>query len=127
MAPLRWLPPPTSAFTLQSQWRSEVGDYRWVDWGRISPHAAIAVVPPRTNASLTTGAWTHKEIRNAVQERIEYGRVRGASTITQQVANKLYLWPGRSWLRKALEAQLAVTIELLLLKRWILEVYLNVA
>ncbi len=127
VAPLRWLPPPTSTFMLQRQARSEAVDYRWVGWGHISPHAAIAVVAAEDQRFPDHWGLDTREIRNAVHERIEYGRVRGASTITQQVAKNLYLWPGRSLLRKALEAHLAVTIELLWPKQRILEVYLNVA
>ena len=53
--------------------------------------------------------------------------MRGGSTITQQVAKNLFLWPGRSWLRKALEFPLALWIDLVLSKRRILEIYLNIA
>src|SRR5690606_25558860 len=55
------------------------------------------------------------------------GRIRGASTISQQVAKNLFLWPGQSWVRKGLEAGLTVLIESLWSKERILEVYLNVA
>lgn len=66
-----------------------------------------------------------ESIRDALEER--HRRQRGASTISQQVAKNLYLWPGQSWLRKGLEAYLTLYIELLWPKRRILEIYLNIA
>jgi monofunctional biosynthetic peptidoglycan transglycosylase len=63
----------------------------------------------------------------AIAERERGGRVRGASTISQQVAKNLFLWPGQSYVRKGLEAYLTLLIERLWPKRRILEVYLNVA
>jgi monofunctional biosynthetic peptidoglycan transglycosylase len=66
-------------------------------------------------------------IADAVEEHGEKGRLRGASTITQQVARNLFLWQGRSFLRKGLEAYCTVLLELLWPKRRILEVYLNIA
>ena len=66
-------------------------------------------------------------IRKAVDEQEQRGYLRGASTISQQVAKNLFLWPGRSWLRKGLEAYVTVLIEMFWPKQRILEVYLNVA
>jgi monofunctional biosynthetic peptidoglycan transglycosylase len=66
-------------------------------------------------------------IADAVEEQGERGHLRGASTITQQVARNLFLWQGRSYLRKGLEAYFTVLLELLWPKRRILEVYLNIA
>jgi monofunctional biosynthetic peptidoglycan transglycosylase len=68
-----------------------------------------------------------KSINDALTERQSGGRVRGASTISQQVAKNLFLWPAQSWLRKGLEAYFTVLIETLWPKQRILEVYLNVA
>ena len=67
------------------------------------------------------------QIKAAVQEWETKGRVRGASTISQQVAKNLFLWPDKSWIRKILEAYFTVLIELSWPKRRILEVYLNFA
>jgi monofunctional biosynthetic peptidoglycan transglycosylase len=66
-------------------------------------------------------------IANAVEHQGAKGRLRGASTITQQVARNLFLWPGRSYLRKGLEAYFTLLLELSWSKRRILEVYLNLA
>jgi monofunctional biosynthetic peptidoglycan transglycosylase len=68
-----------------------------------------------------------ESIRDAVEQRERRPRMRGASTITQQVAKNLFLWPGRSLVRKGIEAYLTAAIELLWPKRRILEVYLNIA
>lgn len=127
LLPLRWLAPPTTSFMLQSQWRGEPVDFRWQDWPRISAHAAVAVVAAEDQRFPEHWGLDLREIRNAVRERVEHGRVRGASTITQQVVKNLYLWPGHSLLRKAVEAYLAMVMELLWPKQRILEVYLNVA
>ena len=67
------------------------------------------------------------EIQNALAERGASGRVRGASTISQQVAKNLFLWSGRSWVRKGFEVYFTLLIELSWPKRRILEVYLNIA
>ena len=68
-----------------------------------------------------------KGLREAVEEADELSEARGGSTITQQVAKNLFLWPGRSFVRKALETPLALWIDLVLPKRRVLEIYLNVA
>jgi monofunctional biosynthetic peptidoglycan transglycosylase len=68
-----------------------------------------------------------KQIDKALQDRERGKHVRGASTISQQVAKNLFLWPGQSWFRKGLEAGITVLIELAWSKQRILEVYLNVA
>ena len=68
-----------------------------------------------------------QEIHAALQEADDISRARGGSTITQQTAKNLFLWPGRSFVRKALEAPLALWIDLVLPKRRIMEIYLNIA
>jgi monofunctional biosynthetic peptidoglycan transglycosylase len=68
-----------------------------------------------------------KEIQDAIAESDDLRDMRGASTITQQLAKNLFLWPGHSFLRKALELPLAVWIDFVLTKRRILELYVNVA
>ena len=67
------------------------------------------------------------EIREAIADADDIDEMRGGSTITQQVAKNLFLWPGRSFVRKALEFPLALWIDLVLPKRRILEIYLNIA
>ena len=68
-----------------------------------------------------------KEVAGAIETADEFGDIRGASTITQQTAKNLFLWHGRSYLRKALDIPLALWIDLVLPKRRIMEIYLNIA
>jgi monofunctional biosynthetic peptidoglycan transglycosylase len=129
---LRWVPPPTSSFMLQRRLapppgRSREVRYDWVPWERISPHAAVAVLASEDQRFPQHAGFDLESIADAVEERSRGGRLRGASTISQQVAKNLFLWPGRSFLRKGLEAWFAGLLELTWPKRRILEVYLNVA
>ena len=101
--------------------------YRWTDWDQISTHIAVAVIAAEDQRFLDHRGFDVESIRNALADAERGGRQRGASTISQQVAKNLFLWPGRSFVRKGLEAYCTVFIELLWPKRRILEVYLNVA
>ena len=125
---LRWVDPPTSAVILQrtlSEGRSQ--DYRWVPLTRIAPEAALAVVAAEDQKFPHHRGFDLQAIREAVQRNARGGRLRGASTLTQQVARNLFLWQGRSYLRKGLEAWMTLLLELLWPKARILEVYLNIA
>ncbi len=107
-------------------------DYRWVDLEQISPHAAVAVIAAEDQFFPFHTGFDFKSIREAVRTTTarrasKRPRVRGASTITQQVAKNLFLWSGRSYVRKGLEAYFTLLIELTWPKERILEVYLNVA
>ena len=102
--------------------------YQWIDLERISAHAAIAVIAAEDQLFPFHAGFDLKSIREAVRSSSNpRKRVRGASTISQQVAKNLFLWPGRSWLRKGLEAWFTVLIEALWPKERILEAYLNLA
>jgi monofunctional biosynthetic peptidoglycan transglycosylase len=131
---LRWLDPWTSAFMLDARidaWRAGERDYRtlyrWVDLEQISPHAAIAVIAAEDQQFPFHAGFDFKSIREAIRTNSRGKRVRGASTISQQVAKNLFLWSGRSYARKGLEAYFTVLIEWLWPKERILEVYLNIA
>lgn len=130
---LRWLDPPTSAFMLREQFtRSDSGKardvrYQWVDWPQISPHAKVAVIAGEDQKFPEHHGFDFDQINDALEARESGRRVRGASTISQQVAKNLFLWPGQSWVRKGLEAYFTLLIETLWPKQRILEVYLNVA
>jgi monofunctional biosynthetic peptidoglycan transglycosylase len=130
---LRWVPPVTSAFMVRRALGLDPGgrcrriEYDWVGWDAISPQLPIAVVASEDQRFPEHGGFDFHSIREALAERWAGGRVRGASTISQQVAKNLFLWPGRSWTRKGVEAWLTLWIEALWPKRRILEVYLNVA
>jgi monofunctional biosynthetic peptidoglycan transglycosylase len=101
--------------------------HEWRAWDRISPHAALAVVAAEDQKFPTHRGFDLEQIDKALEDRERGRRVRGASTLSQQVAKNLFLWPGQSWFRKGLEAGITVLIEFAWPKRRILEVYLNVA
>jgi monofunctional biosynthetic peptidoglycan transglycosylase len=131
---LRWIPPPTSAFMLEKRFgpllsgnHPTVIRYRWIDWKSISPPMRLAVVAAEDQKFPQHWGFDLESIEDALQKKTARGRLRGASTITQQVARNLFLWPGRSFVRKGLEAYFTVLLELLWPKRRILEVYLSVA
>ena len=131
---LRWLHPLTSAFMLEAaaqaafaNQRAYHTDYRWVSLEHISPHAAIAVIASEDQQFPFHAGFDFDSIREAVRDSERGKRLRGASTISQQVAKNLFLWPGHSFVRKAFEAYFTVLIEALWPKERILEMYLNVA
>jgi len=124
---LRWLPPPTTAFMLAASPPDSGIRYQWVPWKRISPDLPVAVVAAEDQKFPNHHGFDFDSIEKAIKENKRRRRPRGASTITQQVAKNLFLWSGRSYVRKGLEAYLTLMIELLWPKQRILEVYLNIA
>jgi monofunctional biosynthetic peptidoglycan transglycosylase len=131
---LRWIDPWTSAFMLESRIaaaargeRSYRTDYRWVDYAEISPNLRIAVVASEDQQFPRHSGFDLDAIADALEDSADGAPLRGASTISQQVAKNLFLWPGRSFVRKGIEAYFTVLLETLWPKRRILEVYLNVA
>jgi monofunctional biosynthetic peptidoglycan transglycosylase len=124
---LRFVAPPTTSFMIQRRVAGGQVDYRPVPWERMSPWAPLAVMAAEDQRFLEHNGFDFDSIADALEERERRRRVRGASTVTQQLAKNLFLWPGRSLARKALEGWLTVWIELLWPKRRILETYLNVA
>ena len=94
---------------------------------RISPVLVRAVLIAEDGRFCSHHGVDFAQIREAISEADDLGEMRGGSTITQQVAKNLFLWQGRSYVRKALEFPLALWIDLVLSKRRILEIYLNVA
>jgi monofunctional biosynthetic peptidoglycan transglycosylase len=132
--PLRWLNPPFSAFMAESRieaWVSHDSSYvfrhRWVDLTQISPNLALAVVASEDQKFPEHRGFDVEAIEKAYELNQHSHRIRGASTISQQVAKNLFLWSGRSYFRKALEAYFTVLIESCWPKRRILEIYLNIA
>jgi len=131
---LRWLRPLTSAFMLEERlaaWQARDApyhtDFRWVSLEQVSPHAAIAVIASEDQQFPFHAGFDFDSIREAVRASERGKRLRGASTISQQVAKNLFLWPGHSLVRKGLEAWFTVLIETFWPKERILEMYLNVA
>ena len=126
--PWRWIPAPTTAFMLrEAAFGEEPIRYEWVAWDAISPHVPISAVAAEDQRFPEHFGLDFDSIADAWEERQRGGRSRGASTISQQVAKNLYLWPGQSFIRKGLEGWFTLAIELLWPKRRILEVYLNIA
>jgi monofunctional biosynthetic peptidoglycan transglycosylase len=101
--------------------------YRWTSWAQISPAMRVAVVAAEDQKFPHHWGFDFASIAEAIDDHNPRRRVRGASTITQQVARNLFLWSGRSYVRKGLEAYFTILLELFWTKRRILEVYLNVA
>ncbi len=133
VAAFRVLPVPVTAFmaaerlTARADAKPVEQAHAWVPWDRISPYAAVAVIAAEDQKFLAHRGFDLQAIGQAMQEAERGGRLRGASTISQQVAKNLFLWSGQSWVRKGLEAWFTVWIEFLWPKRRILEVYLNSA
>lgn len=131
---LRWVPPPTSAFMLQARFGGlgeapacEAIEHRWVGASAIAPDMKLAVIASEDQRFADHWGLDLGAIREAMAEGVGGGRLRGASTITQQLAKNLFLWPERSWVRKGLDAWLALAMEAALPKGRILELYLNTA
>jgi monofunctional biosynthetic peptidoglycan transglycosylase len=131
---LRWVDPPLSAFMAESQieaWTDHDSSYvlrhRWVDLTQISPNLALAVVASEDQKFPEHRGFDVEAIEKAYELNQHSHRIRGASTISQQVAKNLFLWSGRSYFRKGLEAYFTVLIESCWPKRRILEIYLNIA
>ncbi|MBI4783503.1 MAG: monofunctional biosynthetic peptidoglycan transglycosylase [Oscillatoriophycideae cyanobacterium NC_groundwater_1537_Pr4_S-0.65um_50_18] len=128
--PWRWLPPPTSSFMVQSMVQGgqvRLYDYRWQPYSQIAPDMALAAVAAEDQQFPNHHGFDIDALQEAIEDYQQGGDLRGASTISQQVAKNLYLWSGRSLGRKVLEAWFTVLLELLWSKQRILEVYLNVA
>jgi monofunctional biosynthetic peptidoglycan transglycosylase len=131
---LRWFHPTTSALMVEARvaaWRAGVrgyrSEYQWASLEQISPHAAIAVIASEDQQFPFHAGFDFDSIREAVRASDHGKRLRGASTISQQVAKNLFLWSGHSFVRKGLEAWFTVLIETLWPKERILEMYLNIA
>jgi len=125
---LRWMVPPTSAFMLAYRIQHDAAPrYAWRDLEAISAALPLALVAAEDQRFPQHRGFDVDAIRSALAEHAEGEDLRGASTISQQVAKNLFLWPGRSFVRKGLEAYYTVLIELAWPKRRILEVYANIA
>ena len=131
---MRWVPPATSAFMIGRQvdavlardWDFRLR-YSWRRSSRISPALPIALVAAEDQTFPVHHGFDFEAIDKAIASNKRGRRVRGASTISQQVAKNLFLWSGRSYLRKGLEAWYTVLIEFMWPKQRIIEVYANIA
>jgi monofunctional biosynthetic peptidoglycan transglycosylase len=124
---LKWVNPPITMTQLVS-WVSGHGLKRdYVSRKKISPQARLAVIASEDQLYTDHNGFDWKSIKKAMAyNKKKPGRIRGGSTISQQVAKNVFLWQGRSWIRKGLETYFTFMIELIWGKKRILEVYLNV-
>jgi monofunctional glycosyltransferase len=129
---LRFVPPWTSAFMMERRVEALfTGEkdftlrHRWVPWDEISPQVGLAMVAGEDQKFPHHHGFDVDAIQDAIDAADEGKRLRGASTISQQTAKNLFLWNGRSFIRKGLEAYFTVLIEATWPKQRILEVYVN--
>jgi monofunctional glycosyltransferase len=123
----RWIDPPVTPLMLLRYQAAGSIDRKIVPLRAISPELQHAVIASEDNRFCLHHGIDWNAVSDAVDQYDEEGRLRGASTITMQVARNLFLWPGGGFFRKGIEAGLALTIDALWPKRRILEIYLNIA
>lgn len=125
---LKWIDPPITLTQLGSLFGGHGLKRDYVSYEKMSMHAKLAVMSSEDQLFPDHSGFDFKSIQKAMDyNKRKPGRVRGASTISQQVAKNVFLWQGRSWIRKGLEVYFTFMIELVWGKRRILETYLNVA
>ena len=128
---LRWVPPPGTALMLERQieaWRAGESlelKRQWQPWERLPDNLKMAVIAGEDQRFAEHRGFDLPAIRQALEHNRRGGGLRGASTLSQQVAKNLFLWSGRSWTRKGLEVWFTLLVETLWPKQRILEVYLN--
>ena len=124
---LKWVDPPITITQLVSVFKGDGLKRDYIDMDEISPYAKLAVISSEDQAFPDHSGFDWKSIEKAqAYNKKKPNRVRGASTISQQVAKNVFLWQGRTWFRKGLEVYFTFMIELIWGKKRILEVYLNV-
>lgn len=122
----RFLPPPITPLMIIRLFQGEGLSKDWVSYDEVSPAVFKAVIAGEDARFCEHFGFDIEAIRSAMQHNKRSHRVHGASTITQQTAKNVFLWPGRSFVRKGFEAYFAALLELFWDKRRILEVYVNV-
>jgi monofunctional glycosyltransferase len=129
--PLRWINPPVTSYQIIDALHNtadplRVKSGRWLNYAELSAEMKLAVIAAEDQRFPDHFGLDVQAIWDAYQNNQSGHRIKGGSTITQQLAKNLWLWPQRSYLRKVVEAWFTVWIELLWSKQRILEVYLNV-
>lgn len=131
VAAYRWLPVPiTPLMVIRCVQNIHNGEtaaihHKWVPLKQISPYLPVAVMASEDQNFMHHHGFDFNAIQDAAIERLEGKRSRGGSTISQQTAKNVFLWPQSSWLRKGFEVYFTVLIELMWPKERIMEVYLN--
>jgi monofunctional biosynthetic peptidoglycan transglycosylase len=128
--PLRWFNPPYTAYEYHANLSGD--NYQnlqqtWVAFSAMPAKLPLAVMAGEDQRFIAHSGIDVTEVRNAIRDYRQGSNLRGASTLTQQLAKNIYLWPGRSVTRKGIEAWLALALEVVLPKKRILELYLNTA
>ncbi len=128
----KWIDPPTSSYILRHQISNLFKEnscnsvlHEWKDIDEISKNLAMAVISSEDQKFATHYGFDFESVKQVILSRRK--KLRGASTISQQVARNMFLWSGRSWIRKGAEAYITVLIEMFWSKKRILEVYVNIA
>jgi monofunctional glycosyltransferase len=133
---LRWFPPLTTPLMVMRSMEErpqgkEKKEFKirseWMHYSHISSHAKLAAIASEDQRFANHSGFDYKAIQKAYSHNQKSKKVRGASTISQQVAKNIFLWPARSWVRKGLEVYFTVLIETFWPKERILEMYLNIA
>ncbi len=126
MVLLRFVDPPKTPVMIVDWLSGQRVDHRPVPLSRVSASVVRAVIASEDGRFCQHWGVDLSELKDAVEDTLD-GRPRGASTITMQVVKNIFLWPQRSYLRKALELPLAFVLDFIVPKRRILEIYLNIA
>ncbi len=127
----RWLPVPVTPLMLIrcvenfSKGKPVAIHHKWVPLSEMSKYLPVAVIASEDQRFMQHDGFDFEAISDAAKERIEGRRMRGGSTISQQTAKNVFLWPRSSWVRKGFEVYFTVLIELMWSKERIIEVYLN--
>lgn len=125
---LKWIDPPITLTQLGSVLTGEGLKRDYINYEEMSPNIKLAVIASEDQVFPDHNGFDFKSIKKAMAyNEKKPGRIRGASTISQQVAKNVFLWQGRSWIRKGLEVYFTFMIENIWGKKRILEMYLNVA
>lgn len=133
LAPVTWVglyrfvDPPSNVLMMQRAATGAAIRHNAVPLNRVSPHLIRSVIAAEDNNFCTHSGFDIEAIENAMRSNARGRSTRGASTISQQVAKNLFLWPDRSWLRKGLESYFTALVEFMWPKRRIMEAYLNIA
>jgi len=122
----KYVNPPVTPLMIMRYVNSSGMYKEWKDYENISDNMKLAVIAAEDQKFASHRGFDLESIQDAIENRLDGGELRGASTISQQTAKNVFLWPGRSWTRKGAEAYFTFLIEAIWSKKRILEVYLNV-
>lgn len=123
----KWIPVPfTPLMGIRSlEYPKKKIQHQWISIKEISPYLQLAVIAAEDQNFVRHNGFDYAAIEKAIEENRQGSRIRGASTLSQQTAKNIFLWPQRSWVRKGLEVYFTFLIEWVWDKERILEVYLN--